>query len=68
MFNGIEWDEAINILNVRQNLKKGEITEILVNDNPCLMVNEHKVFCNDEFVETYFIYDCIVFLKLKKAV
>jgi hypothetical protein len=64
----VDWDDIVNLHNIRKGLKKGEFTEIQIEERPCVLISKHNILCNKTLLECVWEHDDILFIKMKKTV
>ena len=61
-----ETNLSYNLHNIRKGLKKGEFTEIQIEERPCVLISKHNILCNKTLLECVWEHDDILFIKMKK--
>lgn len=64
----VDWDEIVNLHNIRKGLKKGDFIEIQIEEKPCVLISKHNILCNKTLLECVWEHDDILFIKMKKTV
>lgn len=65
MFKGIEWDDVINIFELRQKLEKGEVFEVVINGKILVIVADDRIMFHKQYIENYLVYENMLFIKIK---
>jgi len=63
-----KWTDVINITSVRNQIEKGGCIEIKFYGMPCILISETKIACNSQFVDCTYIYDDVLFIKIKETI
>lgn len=63
-----DWDDIVNLQDVRKGLKKGGVLEIQTEGKPCVLISKHEVLCNRLLLEYVCKLDNMLFIKIKKTV
>lgn len=62
----VDWDDIVNLHNIRKGLKKGDFIEIQIEEKPCVLISKHNILCNKTLLECVWEHDDILFIKMKK--
>lgn len=64
----VDWDDIVNLHNIRNGLEEGGIVEIQIDDEPCVLISKDSILCNKTLLEYVFKHDDILFIKKKETV
>lgn len=62
----VDWDDIVNLHNIRKGLKKGGIVEIQIEEKPCVLISKNKILYNTAILDCICEHDDILFIKMKK--
>lgn len=63
-----KWTDVINITSVRNQMEKGECIKLKYFNKPCVLITETQIACNSQFVDCTYIYDDVLFIKIKETI
>lgn len=64
----VDWDDIVNLHNIRKKLKKGGVVEIQIDGQPCALISKKSILCNKTLLECVCEHDDVLFIKMKKTV